>query len=146
MRNIQSGFAPLLIVLLIAVLGIGSGAYVYTQGGLSAETRIPTDVEEGAGGVVTLPATTTVQRVPAEEPTTIPPVVKKVPIAVPIEIQTTGTLKLDFATYRVGCMITGCQPNYTPTSVQHLTLKNGDTFGTAPGYEKGTLFELVSSD
>jgi hypothetical protein len=61
-------------------------------------------------------------------------------------IANNSTLKLDLASYQVSCMVAGCEPNYAPTSVEQLTLKVGDKFGTAEGYESGTLFQLTSFD
>ncbi len=109
--------AILLFIALAAALG--GGAYYYSQGNLSFQTDTP--------AIPSQSASTTEQTATTS-----------------VTTSNSGSIQLDLASYQVGCMVTNCKPNLVPTAVEHLTLKAGDTFGAAKGYETGALFELVS--
>jgi len=61
-----------------------------------------------------------------------------------------SSLEIDLITYNPGCgMFFGdCKPDYNPKSIEHLTLRVADTFGTTrtlyPSSSKSALFQLIS--
>lgn len=132
MNKFNKGFSTLLVVIIIAavVLVGGSVVYYYTT---KTQQKPVTCTEEAK----VCPDGSSVGRTgPNCEFASCPDETDEI-------IANNSTLKLDLASYQVGCMVKDCKPNYAPTSVKHLTLKVGDEFGTAEGYELGTLFQLA---